>query len=89
MSYKQAIEKGNERKVLNYVDHETPRSYFVDQYAERDQVDLYVEDLLRIIQELDESNERRKKIVQTEREAANKALGALTRIIGIAKEAKE
>lgn len=56
MSYKKAIEKGNERKVLNYVDLETPRSYFVDQYTEREQVDLYVEDLLRIIQEMDTNN---------------------------------
>ncbi len=57
MSYKKAIKRGNERKVLNYVDHETPRSYFVDQYAERDQVDLYVEDLLKIIQEMESHND--------------------------------
>ena len=56
MTYKQAIEKGNERKVLNYVDNETPRNYFVDQYANRDQVDLYVEDLLALIQKMEEEN---------------------------------
>lgn len=56
MSYKKAIEMGNKRGVLNYVDNETPRRYFVCQYAEKKDVDIYVEDMLLLIQEMEMEN---------------------------------